>query len=359
MAATKTSDSPPGNIIQRLIKQFWYLAICGTWIAMVDLIKDIFIKAPVIEIEKLEKRSHQVAIMTGGPRGIGFDIVKKLLQLDYTVILGVRSIEASEKGIAEIRNLGITSGRVKLLSLDLKSLNSVREFAREVLASKEGSRIDLLLNNAGIMNVPYEKTQDNFESQFQVNYLSHFLLTNLLLPRIKETAAKKSEPCQIVNTSSHAQKGGKIDFDELETSKVYSAVKCYFDSKLCQVIHVKTLENKFQEDKVNIHAYAVHPGEIPTTLWNDLGLLARISRPIMKRICRTTDGAANTVLYPVLTPEVGEKCGGEYFETGKVKPTNPQANRPEIQKRLWERSLMLTQDANANSSQNQGNLAAK
>ncbi|ODM95194.1 Short-chain dehydrogenase TIC 32, chloroplastic [Orchesella cincta] len=73
----------------------------------------------------------------------------------------------------------------------------------------------------------------------------------------------------------------------------------------------------------------------------------------MKRICRTTDGAANTVLYPVLTPEVGEKCGGEYFETGKVQTTNPQANRPEIQKRLWERSLQLTHDANANSSQNQ------
>lgn len=70
---------------------------------------------------------------------------------------------------------------------------------------------------AGIMNAPYEKTVDNFESHFQVNYLGHFLLTNLLLPRMKDTAAKKNGPCQILNTSSHAQKGGNLNFDELET----------------------------------------------------------------------------------------------------------------------------------------------
>ncbi|CAL8102645.1 unnamed protein product [Orchesella dallaii] len=299
-------------------------------------------------IFELKKRSDQVVVMTGGPRGIGFDIVKKLLQLDYTVILGVRNISASQNGIDKIRSLGITSGGVKFLNLDLKSLNSVRQFAKEVLTCEEGSRIDLLLNNAGSVNGNYEITPDNMESTFQVNYLSHFLLTNLLLPRIKETAAKKGgEPCQIVNTSSHVQNACKIKFNELETSKVYVPFKSYCKSKLYQVVHVKTLENKFREEKINVHAYAVHPGEIATDIWDTVGIFAKILQPVMN-LGRTTDGAANTVLYPVLTPEVGAKFGGEYFESGQVKPSNKQANKLEIQEKLWERSLELTKDFNEN-----------
>ncbi|ODM95195.1 Short-chain dehydrogenase TIC 32, chloroplastic [Orchesella cincta] len=343
-----SSSSPPGNLIWRFLKQFWYFIICGINICARDAVKEFFMKAPVIEIEKLEKRSNQVVVMTGGPRGIGFDIVKKLLQLDYTVILGVRNIAASENGILEIRHLGITSGRVKFLNLDLKSLRSVRKFANEVLASTEGSRIDLLLNNAGIVSPSYEVTQDGYESIFQVNYLSHFLLTNLLLPRMRDTAVKKNESCHILNTSSDTNRGGSIDFNELETSKVYSSVKCYYDSKLCQVIHAKTLEKKLGKEKINIHAYSVHPGIIPTEIWNDVGCLGRfLILPVMKCICRTTNDAANAVLYPVLIPEVGGNCGGEYFENGKVEPSNPQANIPDIQERLWARSLELTRDSNS------------
>ncbi|ODM91828.1 hypothetical protein Ocin01_14856 [Orchesella cincta] len=160
---------------------------------------------------RTEKRSNQVVVMTGGPRGIGFDIVKNCFR--------VRNIAASENGILEIRHLGISSGRVKFLNLDLKSLRSVRKFANEVLASTEGSRIDLLLNNAGIVSPSYEVTQDGYESIFQVNYLSHFLLTNLLLPRMRDTAVKKNESCHILNTSSDTNRGGRIDFTELETGQ--------------------------------------------------------------------------------------------------------------------------------------------
>ncbi|CAL8102651.1 unnamed protein product [Orchesella dallaii] len=212
-----STDSPLRILFQKIMQYFWYYVISGTSIALPSMIKCLYVKAPVIAIEKLEKRSDQVAVMTGGPRGIGFDIVKKLFQLDYTVILGVRTIAVSQEGIDKIRAFGIPSGRVKFLNLDLISLNSVQKFAKEVLASEEGSRIDLLLNNAGFVNRNYEMTPDNIESTFQVNYLSHFLLTNLLLPRIKETVAKKGgDPCHIVNTSSHAQRAGKINFNELE-----------------------------------------------------------------------------------------------------------------------------------------------
>ncbi|CAL8133749.1 unnamed protein product [Orchesella dallaii] len=341
-----SSDLPCGNFFRRCFKQLWLFTYM-VYILTLDIIEHIFIKAPKIEIEELEKRSEQVAVMTGGPRGIGNDIVKKLLQLDYTVILGVRNESTSQKGIDKIRDLGVTTGRVKFFYLDLKSLESVREFANKVLDSKEGSRIDLLLNNAGIFAEGYEKTGDNFESTFQVNYLSHFLLTNLLLPRIKETATKNGagDPCHIVSTSSCLHRCGTIDFEELETSKVYSPLECYCLSKLCQIIHVKMLDKKFQEEKMNIHAYAVHPGVIVTGLWDDMGGFKCFKRPfnaVMKWIGRTSDEGANTILYPLLTPDLLDKAGGHYFETGNVVRPDNQANQPEVQQSLWKGSLKLT-----------------
>ncbi|ODN06329.1 Retinol dehydrogenase 12 [Orchesella cincta] len=363
----------PGTKFQRFLKQFWYLGIIGLIITVTGYIKDRFYKVSAIDVEKLEKRSHQVVVMTGGSTGIGFGIVKKLLLLDYTIILGVQTTAEGEKCVAEIHKLGITSGRMKLLTLELKSLDSVRQFAKEVLASEEGQRIDLLVNNgmilknivgqickhkinvkhhntsifstsAGIMIVPYEKTADNFESQFQVNYLSHFLLTNLLLDRMKDTAANKGEPCQIQYTTSAAQWGGKIDFDELEISKVYCPAKCYADSKLCLVIHTKTLQKRLQDKNINIHAYAVHPGEIPTEVWDNRGFIFRVSRLLLKPFFRKIDDAASIILYPALTPGMGEKWGGQYFENGRVTVPNRQADLPEIQMRLWEKSLELTQN---------------
>ncbi|CAL8133747.1 unnamed protein product [Orchesella dallaii] len=107
----------------------------------------------------------------------------------------------------------------------------------------------------------------------------------------------------------------------------------------------KMLEKKFQEEKMNIHAYAVHPGVIATDLWEDMGRFECMSRPyntVMKWIGRTSDEGANTVLHPALTPEVLEKWGGKYFETGKVVRPHNQANRSELRKKLWDRLLELT-----------------
>ncbi|ODM95196.1 Short-chain dehydrogenase TIC 32, chloroplastic [Orchesella cincta] len=322
----------------------WYLGIVGLFIAVTDYVKDLFTNFLVLNTKKLGKQTGKVVVMTGGSSGIGFGILKKLLQLDYTIILGVQSKAEGERCIAKLHKLGIPSSRVKFHRLELKSLHSVRQFAMDVLASKESERIDLLVNNAGIMNVPYEKTVDNFESHFQVNYLSHFLLTNLLLPRMKETSAKMDEPCQIIYTSSTVQWGGNINFDELETSKVYSAAKCYADSKLCLAIHAKTLEKWLRQQNINVHAYAVHPGMIPTDLWDDVGFIIRGLRPLLKYFFWTVDDAACAVLYPALTPGIGEKWGGEYFEYGKMTLPNKQVGLPGIQKKLWERSLDLTQD---------------
>ncbi|ODM95193.1 Short-chain dehydrogenase TIC 32, chloroplastic [Orchesella cincta] len=164
----------------------------------------------------------------------------------------------------------------------------------------------MLVNNAGFVNSTYEKTQDNYESIFQVTTQPLFA-HNLL--------------------------------ESVQLSERYG------DSKLCLTVHAKTLQKKFRQEGINIHTYACHPGAIPTNLWHNLGI-AGLFLPIANLIFRSTDDAASVVLYPSLTPGVGDKLGGEYFESGKAVPPNKQVDLPEVQKRLWERSWNVTQDAN-------------
>jgi len=189
--------------------------IYGLWVFGLAIFKDMIAQHPILDYNSLPKRSNHVAVLTGGTRGIGFGVLKKLLQLDYTVIMGVRDIPKTESSIYRLRLEGLTSGRVKLLHLDLESLKTVRTFATQLLDSPEGQRIDLLINNAGTINLPYAQTVDKFERQFQLNYLGHFLLTTLLLPRIKATSKFSSEACKILYTSSMGEMLGSID-DDLE-----------------------------------------------------------------------------------------------------------------------------------------------
>lgn len=197
-------------------------------------------------------RPGEVVVITGGPRGISYELAKKFLQLDFIVIMGARDVKASQVRVDQMREQGVINGKIHLLPLNLKSLAATKEFAIKVLELT--SRIDILINNgkaynkklyinrftvnccschssqyllyftnkwsiAGIMMTPYECTVDGYESQFQVNYLSHYLLTTLLLPTIKQTALDRSDEsgCRIINTTSTYHLAGSLDFDDLET----------------------------------------------------------------------------------------------------------------------------------------------
>lgn len=173
----------------------------------------------------------KIAVVTGGARGIGFHVAKKLTELGMTVVLGVRKVEAGRKIAKEFKDLGLT-GSVDAYQLDTSSVKSVESFARAV--AKEYPSIDLLVNNAGIMFGDHSVTVDGFESQLATNYLGHFLLTHLLLPNLK--AAGTSDSCsRVVNVSSCAHKASEIFFDDINFEKQYFSSGAYSQSKLAQV----------------------------------------------------------------------------------------------------------------------------
>lgn len=141
-----SKSSPPGNYFMRNIFKIWSLWFVATFTTVWNTILfDVFQKCPTLDMSN--RKSGNICVITGGSRGIGLEIVKKLLKLDYTVIAGVRNINFMEKQIQKIRKYGGTSGHIKVLNLDLKSLRSVKNFAKTVLELPNLTGIDLLINN--------------------------------------------------------------------------------------------------------------------------------------------------------------------------------------------------------------------
>ena len=198
----------------------------------------------------------KTVIITGANTGIGLETAVDMAQRDARVILACRNRQKGENAVAEVKRR-CSNQNVVFVQLDLASLKSVRAFATKVL--KEEPRIDILINNAGVMHTPYTKTEDGFELQFGVNHLAHFLLTNLLLDRIKESPSGR-----IVNLTSLGHKWGTINFDDLHGEKSYSQTGAYFQSKLANILFTRSLAKRLQG--TNVTAYSVHPGAVNTEL---------------------------------------------------------------------------------------------
>ena len=209
------------------------------------------------------KMNGKTVIITGANTGIGLETAVDLAGRGARVILACRSKEKGEAAVDKVKRRS-KSENAAFVSLDLASLDSVRKFASEIL-DKE-LRIDVLINNAGVMVPPYTKTADGFELQFGVNHLAHFLLTNLLLDRLKQAPSAR-----IVNVSSLAHEWGKINFDDLQSEVSYSRGGAYGQSKLANVLFTRSLARRLQG--TNVTAYSVHPGSVRTELGRHIKLL--------------------------------------------------------------------------------------
>lgn len=203
------------------------------------------------------KMTDKTVIITGGNIGIGLETAVDLAGRGARVILACRNPDKGEMAVAEVKKRS-NSQNVTFSELDLASLRSVREFTERIL--KEQPRIDILINNAGVMAPPYSTTEDGFELQFGVNHLGHFLLTNLLLDRIKEAPSAR-----IITLSSSAHAYGKINFDDLQSKLSYSARGAYSQSKLANILFTRTLAQQLKGS--NVTAYSVHPGVVRTNLF--------------------------------------------------------------------------------------------
>lgn len=171
---------------------------------------DSILLSPLLE---LYKQPNKIVVMTGGNRGLGICVVEKLLKCDMTVLLGVRNPEEAKKSIEKAIDINASNGKLFFEKCDTEDMESVRNFAGKV--KERFSKIHILINNAGVMSVPYKETKDGFESHMAINYLGHFLLTHLLLPLLKAGGREEDEKnARIIHVSSCVHRLGNIDYDD-------------------------------------------------------------------------------------------------------------------------------------------------
>ncbi|XP_040899566.1 retinol dehydrogenase 13 isoform X1 [Toxotes jaculatrix] len=277
----------------------------------------------------------KTVLITGANTGIGKETSRDLARRGARVVMACRDLTRAERAAEEIRRT-TGNGNVVIRHLDLASVYSVRQFAKDFLDSED--RLDILINNAGVMMCPKWLTEDGFETQLAVNHLGHFLLTNLLLPKLKSSA-----PSRVVNVSSIAHQGGRIDFDDLFFSrKPYSPLESYRQSKLANVLFSRELARRLRGSGVS--SFCLHPGVIRTELGRHvqgwfplLGVL--LSLPSLL-LMKTPSQGCQTTVYCTVTPGL-ERRSGQYFSDCAEREAAPEGRDDEVARRLWEESARL------------------
>jgi len=288
--------------------------------------------------ENILSQKGRIVIVTGSSSGIGYETARVLANKQASVIIAVRNLEKGNKALAKIIQQN-KDADVRVMELDLANLASVNNFAENF--QKNYSRLDLLINNAGVMIPPYSKTTDGFELQFGTNHLGHFALTGQLLKLLISTKASR-----IVNVSSGAHNFGKLDFDDLNWEKRnYAQWTAYGDSKLANLYFTYELDRKLKEQGINTVVTASHPGWTATELQRTAGDVMKYLNGIFAQ--DITMGALPTLRAAI---EEGLK-GGEYFGPNgfmeisgyPVKVESNQLSKDRaIAQKLWVVSEKLT-----------------
>ena len=270
-------------------------------------------------------------LVTGASSGIGEETALALAGLGARVLLVCRSRERGERSRERIvRRSG--NQAVDLLLADFASLAAVRQLAAEVLATCPA--LHLLVNNAGVVNLQRSTTVDGLETTFAVNHLAHFLLTNLLLDRMRESA-----PARIVNVASNGHKFGKLDFDDLQSERDYSWMRVYGSSKLANIVFTYELARRLEGTGVT--ANCLHPGAVATRLGHNNGRLGPIVTTLLKPFFLSSARGAATSIYLAAAAEV-EGVSGKYFFRRRETASSPASHDRADALRLWQESSRLT-----------------
>jgi NAD(P)-dependent dehydrogenase (short-subunit alcohol dehydrogenase family) len=277
--------------------------------------------------------SGKVAVVTGASGGLGLETARALAGAGAVVVLAARDVVRTEAAASAIRER-VPGAALESIALDLASLASVRSAAARLLRSRD--RIDLLINNAGVMATPFGRTADGFEMQLGTNHLGHFLWTSLLAPALLAAA-----PARIVNLSSGGHMISDVHWDDPHFERHdYDKWAAYGQSKTANLLFTVELERRLGAR--GVHAYAVHPGMIATDLGRhlsaaDLAALAEMAKsapgglPPFKSVAA---GAATTV-WAATAPELAHQ-GGRYLADCRVSDEHaPWALDPAAARRLW------------------------
>jgi len=286
---------------------------------------------------------EKTVIITGCNTGIGKETAVDLAKRGGRIIMACRSQERALPALEEVQQRS-GSSNIKFMQLDLASLQSVRKFANQFLGEEE--RLDILINNAGVMMCPQMKTEDGFEMQMGTNHLGHFLLTNLLLDKLKQSGPGS----RIVNVSSRAHHEGQgIQLDNLMMENNYSSRTQYGHSKLANILFTKELAKRIGGSGVT--TYALHPGVILTELWRFLPNWVQflLGTNFFQMFTKTPAEGSQTTIHCAISEEVKDDNGIYYADCKPMVPLLP-AESTKLASQLWDLSENLVGLSNSKES---------
>ncbi|KAI3833378.1 hypothetical protein MKW92_017710 [Papaver armeniacum] len=277
--------------------------------------------------------SSLTAIVTGASSGIGVETARVLALRGAHVIMAVRNMTAG-RAVKDAIVKENHNARVDVMELDLSSMASVRKFVTEF--NFLDLPLNVLINNAGV-GTSYNLSKDNIELVFATNHIGHFLLTELLLETMKNTACQSNVEGRIINVSSdlHKYSYGRRDS--------YNIWKSYSQSKLANILHANELARRLKEDGVQVTANSLHPGAVATNIFRNTFLSGFVST-LGKLIFKNVQQGASTTCYTALHPDV-KGVSGEYFKDNNVSKSDPKAQDTELAKKLWDFSMKLIRPA--------------
>lgn len=275
--------------------------------------------------------SGKTIVITGATQGIGLATAHGLALLKPRLILVSRDKTRCEAAVQEVKERS-GNPQISYLQADLSSQSSIRQLARDVLAQTD--RLDVLVNNAGAIFEKRAVSVDGYELTFALNHLNYFLLTGLLLPRLKQ-----SGPARIVNVASRAHVRASFNLSDLQSEKSYTPMTVYGNSKLANLLFTYELARRLEGTNVTVNA--LHPGVVSTGFArNNSGIWSAIFT-LASPFLLTPEKGAQTSIYLASSPEVAG-VSGKYFDKCKPVRSTPVSYDVQTARQLWEASEKLT-----------------
>ena len=292
-------------------------------------------------LKNIPSQKGRIAIITGANNGIGYETTLAMANHGFKVIMACRSLAKAEKAKSDILEK-LPNADLDILELDLSDLESVKAFAKNF--KNNYSKLDVLINNAGILVYSGKKNKEGVELQFATNHLGHFLLTSLLLELIPDNSTSR-----VVTLSSLAHKEAKIHFDDLNCEKTDDPDAPYGQSKLANLMFADELDRRLKKSDKKIVALAVHPGGSDSGLFDEMSKVKYYTFKILSPfILNSPASAAKPSLFAALSSDVQ---GGEYFGPqgfnefkGKVgvAKRSDYSKREDVATKLWQLSEEMT-----------------
>ena len=297
-------------------------------------------------VDQIPDQSGRIVLVTGANSGLGFQTSRALARAGARVLMGCRDQQRADRAFDDIKS-EVPEAQIEIVSLDLASLDSVRAAASDV--ANRTDRLDVLVNNAGVMAIPRHETADGFEMQFGTNHLGHFALTGLLLDRILRAPSSR-----IVTVSSNAHRAGRMNFADLQGARTYRRWLAYGQSKLSNLLFAYELQRRLEASGESTISVAAHPGFAATHLqavgpeMTGRRLVGRVMALGNRLLAQSDEQGALPQLYAATAPDVR---GGEYFgpsglaeQRGHPKRvrSNRRSHDAEAARRLWQISEELT-----------------